>query len=143
MSEFEFPKVYIGCPVEISSDPSESDKSLGWVFEALPDSCSVVTVAGTQLYNCWHADDPRCVSMPDQFQQEELHRGVFRLTEGEIQRRQSFRRMADLEGRLGELFVRLHELSRTVEELRPDVNKQKTAKRRPGRVSRQEALVSR
>jgi hypothetical protein len=111
MSDFEFPAVFIGCPVEISSDPSESDKTLGWIFECGNGSANVISINGRTHMDCWHADDPRCQSQSGVFQDFD-DRGVFRLTEGEVQRRQLFARMATLEGRLADHELKFRELAR-------------------------------
>ena len=113
MNDYKFPGVYIGCPVEISTDPSESDKTLGWVFEANDGACNVISVLGRHHFDCWHADDPRCQTNSDVFQMFN-DRGVFRLTEGEVQRRQLYDRMATLEQKLSEFFVQLREIGSQV-----------------------------
>jgi hypothetical protein len=130
MSGFEFPQTYVGCPVQISSDPSESDKTLGWVFQLGNGAVGVLSIAGKQHFDCWHADDPRCITQSNVFQDFD-DRGVFRLTEGEIQRRQLHARMATLEGRLAELELELRELGPKHEQ---------PPKRRSSRASRPEPV---
>lgn len=110
MSDFEFPAMYIGCPVQISSDPSESDKTLGWAFDIGNGAISVISIAGKQHFDCWHGDDPRCVTESNVFQNFD-DRGVFRLTEGEIQVRHLCDRMATLESRLTEVILEFRRLS--------------------------------
>lgn len=114
MSEFRCPPLYVGCPVEVSSDPSESDKTLALVTRAMPDAADLISFSETGMprpwFSCWHADDPRCREHPELFSEED--RGVIRLTDGEVQRREMFRRLDAIDVKLAELGSQVSILER-------------------------------
>jgi hypothetical protein len=100
--------MYIGCPVEVSNDPSRSDRAFGQVVAVKARSVDVMIVGRGGLglrENCWHADDPRCKEHPDAF--TEGNRGVFVLTAGEWHRRSLGTRLDVLEVRVAEMGARL------------------------------------
>jgi len=145
MAEFHFPGVYIGCPVRISTDPSESNTTLGWVFKVGNESAAVISIDGVARFDCWHADDPRCMTESNVFQQFD-DRGVFRLTDGEIQRRQLYDRMSTLEGRLAEVILEMRETagkqptSKPQSHVQPSLLPQIQPKRKRGRPRKTEHL---
>ncbi len=139
MNQYQAPAVFIGCPVEISSDPSQSDKTLGWVCDCSGGTVSVLSINGKQHFDCWEADDPRCQTHSGVFQDFD-DRGVYRISEGEIQRRHLSARMATLEGRLGELMLEIRDMAARQQvqpSAQPQEQPQEHTKRRRGRPRKQ------
>jgi hypothetical protein len=98
-NEFTFPEVQRGCAVEVSSEPSRSDETLGIVINAKNSTVDVLAFhsngAVSMRRNCWHVDDPRCVSLAQVFQDGD--RGVFRLAASELRQREIMTRLDGLE----------------------------------------------
>ena len=126
MSEtHEFPQLYIGCPVEVWTDPSKGDVTLGLVRRPKTSNADVIafTEGGPiHLYDCLVETDPRIQTMPAE--EWQYQRGIFRLSPGELQRRELVARLDRIEEMLGKLAGEM-ELTKM-----PDESK---AKRRPGR----------
>jgi len=104
----------------MSSDPSESDKCLAFVTRAMPDAIDAFSIheGGIRLWqSCWHADDPRCKMYPDEV--GDVTRGVWRLTDGEVQRREATRRLDAIEIKLAELMSHLRALEQRRKPGRP------------------------
>ncbi len=98
--DFDFKKLnmYIGCMVEVSSDPTENSPALGHVTHVGPGSVSIMCVSKSNITGrraCWHVDDPRCKASPEVF--ETGNRGVFRLAKSELRARATVARLEALE----------------------------------------------
>jgi hypothetical protein len=108
---FQFPQMYVGCLVEVSNDPSRSDSFLGFVTAVKGNAVDLVHF-GTESWgprrDVWHEDDPRCIEHPDHFQDNIS--GVFRLSEGEVQRRQLVARLDALEARLAGVSAEMRQV---------------------------------
>lgn len=118
MENPEFPEIYIGCPVEVSNDPSESDKTYGVVGQVKRNSADIFMFSEDGVgrrHNCLHVSDPRVQNRPDLFTDND--RGVFRLTTGEIRRREVSKRLDAMEGQLSLARGRLEELGDRVEKM--------------------------
>jgi len=98
---FEYPYVPMGELVEVSNDPSRSDRILGFVIAAKHECVDVFFISpdgyGVKR-NCWHEGDPRCSEHPGHF--ESNASGVFSLTEGALQRQELVRRLDALDASL-------------------------------------------
>ena len=87
MNEFQYPDLQVGDNVLFATEPSapESHWRRGVVECCKNFSCdiSIVTPSGPEpRSDCWHADDPRCMSQPQTYRQP--GRGVFKLSPREI-----------------------------------------------------------
>lgn len=117
MAEHKFPSIYIGCPVEVWTDPSGTDVTLGYVRRAKTTFADIVayTEGGvTHLYDCLFETDPRIQTMPPE--EWQYARGIFRLSPGEVQRRELTERLDALETKLVELLSKLEPTTEAKEE---------------------------
>jgi len=111
---FDFSELYTGCPVLVSSDPSCSDETFGYVTTPKPTGCDVIAMYGgwngslRPFADCWHVDDPRVKERPAIFEDE--LRGVFRLAPQELTRIAMLERLAGMEQIIAALIERVEEL---------------------------------
>lgn len=119
---FDFSQLYVGCPVLISSDPSCSDETLGYVTKAKPTSCDVMAMYGgwsaslRPFADCWHVDDPRVKDRPHIFEDE--LRGVFKLAPQEVARVKTLERLGASEQVIEMLLSRIEKLETTTANMR-------------------------
>lgn len=118
----EFPKLYIGCPVEVWSDPSQGDVTLGLVRKHKTQCADIIafTEGGPiHLDDCMVETDPR---IPTKSAEDwQYIGGIFRLSPGEVQRRELVARLDRIEEMLGKLAGEV-ELIKT-EDHEPDKRK--------------------
>lgn len=108
----DFPELYVSCPVEVFTDPSNRRPILGYVMMVKSCAADLVVFGEGQIstfVDCWHVDDPRCEkARPESWGQN--NRAIFRLSPGEVQRRAHVRRMDQLETALAELAGKVSRL---------------------------------
>ena len=84
-----YPEIHRGTEIEWASSPGAGDAQwiLGRVAITKTESCDVELAGSGVRRDCLHVDDPRCEATRDWAQ---AGRGVFRLTRGELERREMF-----------------------------------------------------
>lgn len=92
-SEFVYPDLKPGDCVMFATEPAAHQHMwrLGTVQVLKNISCdiSIITAVGAEYRSdCWHADDPRCLTQPQMYRM--AGRGVFRLAPKEITERKLY-----------------------------------------------------
>ena len=132
--DFVYPEVFEGCEVlwAPKSDVSPFQWILGKVYRLKNESCDIKVERPTGIEfreNVIHADDPRLKTMKDN-----PIRGVFKLSQRELDIRQ-------IVGKVNDLDVRVSTLQRTVENM--NMQSQKPSRFTPKYDERSEAALQR
>ncbi len=122
--DFDYTTTYVGCPVEVSADPSFRDRTYGVVINPKNNGADIVVYladgAQVMLYDCMHLGDSRITERPEIFAQGD--RGVFCLTRSELALRKiaehtdtlvkltEMNDLGDVLKGLGDRLVRLEEM---------------------------------
>jgi len=84
--EFVYPDIRMGMFVEVSNDPSRSDRMLGIVIDPKNECADICTITRTGLgmrRNCWYEGDPRCDHELEHFHRNQS--GVFNIAPRELE----------------------------------------------------------